>query len=202
MITNTTFAQNVQGGAQGFGGAALYVENTDTLSLLRVNIQHCTFSENTDEAAAATSLCVVAGNTLALVKNSIFADGAGFNLFVSGGAEIVSQGGNISDDDTTTLLVRSGNPQQIALLSEDSDITSTDPELGLLTQYTGGIYAYPLNGGGAAAMMDADESHQALDIRRALRLTRANVGALQHDGNLGRILINEILSDPGDVSGA
>ena len=201
VITNTTFAQNVQGGAQGFGGAALYVENTDTLSLLRVNIQHCTFSENTDEAAAATSLCVVAGNTLALVRNSIFADGAGFNLFVSGGAEIVSQGGNISDDDTTTLLVRSGNPQQIALLSEDSDITSTDPELGLLTQYTGGIYAYPLNGGGAAAMMDADESNQALDIRRALRLTSANVGALQHDGNLGRILINEILSDPGDVSG-
>ena len=201
VITNTTFAQNVQGGAQGFGGAALYVENTDTLNLLRVDIEHCTFSENTDAAAAATSLCVVAGNTLALVGNSIFADDAGYNLFVSGGAEIVSQGGNISDDDTTTLLVRSGNPQQIALLSEDSDITSTDPELGLLTQYTGGLYAYPLIGGGAAATMDTDESNEALDIRRALRLDLANVGALQQDGTLGRILINEILFDPGDVSG-
>ena len=200
-ITNTTFAQNVQGGAQGFGGAALYIENTDTLNLLRVDIQHCTFSENTDAAAAGTSLCVVAGNTLALVGNSIFADGADYNLYLSGGAEIVSEGGNISDDDTTTLLVRSGNPQQIALLSEDSDITGTDPGLGLLTQYTGGLYAYPLIGGGEAATMDTDESNEALDIRGALRLDSANVGALQQSGTLGRIIINEILWDPGDATG-
>ena len=201
VITNTTFAQNIQAGAQGFGGAALYVENTDPLNLLLVKLLHCTFSENTDAAAAATSLCAVAGNTLALVANSIFADGADYNLFISGGAEIVSLGGNISDDDTTTLLVRSGNPQQIALFSEETDITSTDPELGFLTQFTGGLYAYPLIGGGAAAIMAANQSNEALDIRSALRLTSANVGALQQDGNLGRILINEILSDPGDESG-
>lgn len=200
VITNTTFAQNVQGGAQGFGGAALYVENTDTLSLFTVEIQHCTFSENVDAAAAATSLCAVAGNSLVLVGNSILADGAGYNLYLSGGAEIVSKGGNISDDDTTTILVRSGDPQQIALLSEDSDITSTDPELGLLTQYTGGLYAYPLIGGGAAATMDTEASSEAVDIRRALRLDSPNVGALQQDGTLGRILINEILSDPGDAA--
>ncbi|CAA6692983.1 MULTISPECIES: Ig-like domain-containing protein [unclassified Lentimonas] len=201
VITNTTFAQNVQAGAQGFGGAALYVENTVPLNLFRVEIQHCTFSENTDAAAAATSLCAVTGNTLALVGNSIFADGAGHNLLIDGGAEIVSEGGNISDDDTTTLLVRSGSSQQIKLLSKDSDITSTDPGLGLLTQYTGGLYAYPLIGGGAAANLDAHESNEALDIRRVLRLASANVGALQQDGTLGRIMINEILPDPGTTLG-
>jgi hypothetical protein len=128
-FVNCTFSGNLQQSPNGFGGGAIYVENFNPIGELPIRVIHCTFAGNDDLADSGSSIHANVFGTFVTVRNSIFADGLGRNLEVAGAARIVSQGGNISDDPSTTTLTQGGEPELITFLNQPSDRRNTDPLL-------------------------------------------------------------------------
>lgn len=195
-FVNTTFSANLQRSAAGFGGGALYAENSDPIAMLPVTVEHCTFAENQDAAGGGSSIHANVFGTLVAARNSIFADQRGKNLEVSGAGEIISDGGNISDDATRTILTQGGQPKDIYLLDQASDQTN---KLAKLDAFAGTLRPtglYPLLSGSSAISL-ARTPTELTDQRGGLRDAAPDSGAAERVGTLpARVVINEIHFDP------
>lgn len=200
-IVNSTFAVNSQSAPTGYGGGAIYVENDTPDRLFQTTVTHCTFAGNTDASNKGSSLHSNVSNTRVRLTNSLFADFSARNLQVSGGGEIVSDGGNLSNDNTTTTLIQGGVPQQAVLLNKQSDKRSVvDPRLAPLAAVEGQTRGYrllpdsPAIGSGVAS-----STAPAVDQRGVIRNSTIDTGALDAQA-LGKLIVHEIFapetSDP------
>ncbi|MCF7847284.1 MAG: tandem-95 repeat protein [Kiritimatiellales bacterium] len=199
VFVNTTFSRNRQASGTGFGGGAMYVENLTSATYLDVDVVHCTFAENEDAVAVASSVYANGFGSTVWPMNTIFADGLGYNLEVAGAGDVITLGGNISDDSTYTALMQGGTPQNVFLLDAPSDQTSVgDVMLDALADLEGPTAIYPLNTG-SPAVDAAVSSRVAIDQRGVVRHSMPDCGAYEY-GELDRIVINEIQpnDDPDD----
>jgi VCBS repeat-containing protein len=194
-FVNTTFSTNRQSSPTGFGGGAIYAENYDPGTELIITIEHCTFAENRDEADLGSSVNANVFGTKITLRNSIFADGQSRNLEVQGAGRILSAGGNLSDDTTTTFLTQGGQPKAVVLLDQGSDRTQADPLLGPLNAHLRPLPAYPLQTG-SPAIGAAVGPKIAVDQRGLVRDDDPDSGAVELDASL-RLVLNEIQFNPG-----
>jgi len=191
-ILNSTFAGNSQSAPTGFGGGAIYVENDTPDRLFQTAVTHCTFSGNIDAANKGSSIHGNVSNTRVLVSNTIFADFSARNLQVAGGGEIVSNGGNLSNDNTTTTLIQGGVPQQATLLNKASDKRNTDPKLAAIAAVEGqtrGFRLLPDSPAIAAGLPGL----APVDQRGVIRNATVDSGALDAQA-LGKLIIHEIFA--------
>jgi VCBS repeat-containing protein len=204
---NTTFSANSQLSPNGFGGGAIYAETDDAGQGLIVTVSNCTFAENKDVAENGSSLRANGLNSAFKVRNSIFADAifADFNYFnkknieVQGAGQIISEGGNISDDSSRTILTQEGQPRSIILLDHSTDLKSIDP--GLLPLSTSGflpLAGYPLKKS-SKAISHAILPAQSVDQRGVIRDAKPDSGAIEF-GAFNRVAINEIHFNPDPAS--
>jgi VCBS repeat-containing protein len=134
-ITNTTFVENRQDNPGGEGGGAVYAENSDLAGFFHLQVEHCTFLDNTDAKTKGSALLSASAGMVARLRNNIFADQQGQVIDIIGGGGIDSLGGNIATDATvTTYTVGS---QNITLLDQTSDKRSTNPLLEALADNGG-----------------------------------------------------------------
>lgn len=192
-FVNTTFSTNRQRSTSGFGGGALYAENFTPATELSVSVVNCTFAENQDAAVLGSSLHANVFGTVITVRNTIFNDNTGQALEVAGSGEIISQGGNISDDTTRTILMQGGQPQSIVLLDHANDAPSMNP---LLTPFNALIKPTPGYGllAGSPAI-GRGVNAVATDQRAVLRDADPDSGAIEFEATR-RVVINEIHFDP------
>lgn len=189
-FTNTTFSGNGQLSSNGYGGGAIYIENDTPISIFPVQITHCTFSGNSDAKNRGSSIHSNVSNSRVSIANSVFADFSAHNLFVAGGGEILSQGGNVSNDNSSTQYLQGGTPQQLVLLNHASDKRNIDPLLNILGNVGGETQAHslkpasPATGNGVAGFSPVDQ-------RGVVRNATIDAGALDANA-LGRIIIHEI----------
>ncbi|WP_193211276.1 Ig-like domain-containing protein [Luteolibacter marinus] len=195
---NTTFSGNQQAAPTGFGGGALYVENDTPNRFFQTTVTHCTFTGNIDASNLGSSIHSNVSNTRVLLTNSLFGDFSARNLQVAGGGEIVSNGGNLSNDNTTTTLIQGGVPQQAVLLSKVSDKRNTDPKLAPISTLEGHTRGHrllpdsPAVGAGLAG-------NAVVDQRGVLRNGTTDIGAIDAN-SLGKLIIHEIYAsqDPAE----
>lgn len=191
LVRNSTFSRNRQEAANGFGGGAIYVELDDPAAFLEVGVEHCTFAENRDGSDRASSIMANVLNTVVTVKNSVFADARGRNLGVQGAGQIVSEGGNVSDDSTRVVLTQAGVPKAIILLNRTSDRAPAQPLLRPFdARDSRPVGGYPLTPG-SPAVGRAVTSSLVIDQRGALRDTAPDAGAMELAAT-GRVVLNEI----------
>ncbi|HSP41938.1 MAG TPA: Ig-like domain-containing protein [Luteolibacter sp.] len=134
-IANTTFVENRQDNPGGEGGGAVYAENSDLAGFFHLQVEHCTFLDNTDAKVKGSALLSASAGMVARLRNNIFADQQGQVIDIIGGGGIDSLGGNIATDATvTTYTVGS---QNITLLDQTSDKRSTNPLLEALADNGG-----------------------------------------------------------------
>ncbi len=190
VFRNSTFSGNQQRSASGFGGGAIYVENYDPIADLSVQVTHCTFAGNSDAANQGSSIHANVFGTDVLLKNSVLADGQGRNLQVGGAGRIISQGGNVSDDATTSTLIQGGVAQAIVFLDGTGDLPSATVLLGPLSDLRGPTAVHPLLAG-SPAIGRAVDPDTAVDQRGVLRDLAPDSGAFEF-GAVSRIVINEI----------
>ncbi|BCX47598.1 integrin alphabeta-propellor repeat protein [Haloferula helveola] len=193
---NCTFTGNNQGSPTGYGGGAIYVENFTASQLFQTWITHCTFAANLDAADKGSSIHSNVANTRVLLTNTIFNDGSARNLQVAGSGEIVSVGGNLSDDNTATTLIQGGTPQQVYLLSQPTDQRAVNPLLGPLEPIEGPSMGYRLLTGSPAIGMALPDVLM-LDQRGVFRSGGSDSGAVDASA-LGRMLIHEIFVSEDD----
>jgi VCBS repeat-containing protein len=196
-FTNTTFARNVQPSENGDGGGALVVENLDPGTVMNTFLTHCTFAENEDASGRASAILSLVFGTRVRPQFCIFRDQSGRNLNVSNAGDIISLGGNISDDSTRTLLTQGGESEEVFLLDHVTDLTNTDAKLAPLVQIGNPTPYYPLLSGSPAIGL-APASTQSLDQRGVLRLAPAESGATEFNA-LQRLVINEIDFEDGTL---
>ena len=196
-FTNTTFSGNSQSATTGDGGGALYVENLTPTQLVQTIVSHCTFAGNLDAAIAGgnpdkggSSIYNYVANSRVLLTNNIFADTSTRNLKVAGGADMVSNGGNLSRDNTTTEFIQGGVPQQAVLLNHVTDKRNLDPKLAPIAAVEGNTRGHrllpdsPAVGTGIAGV-------SAVDQRGVIRDATCDMGALDANA-LGKLIIHEI----------
>jgi VCBS repeat-containing protein len=196
-FTNTTFSGNSQSAPTGFGGGALYVENFTPTQFVQTSVSHCTFAGNLDAAIGGgnpayggSSVFNNVSNSRVLLTNNIFADTSTRNLKVAGGADMVSNGGNLSRDNTTTEYIQGGTPQLAVLLNHITDKRNVDPKLAPLTAVEGNSRGHrllpdsPAVGAGIAGI-------SAVDQRGVIRDATCDMGALDANA-LGKLIIHEI----------
>ncbi|MDD2599342.1 MAG: Ig-like domain-containing protein [Kiritimatiellae bacterium] len=188
---NTTFAGNQQLAPTGFGGGgALFVENSDPQVYFYVDIQHCTFAENSDASLTklASSLSVIAMGSTVRLQNNIFADGNGRNIQLHSGS-IISLGGNLSDDAATVL--KAGATDSTQLLIDPSDqVNVANLGVGALSLLQGSTEVYPLLA--ASPAINAGKGSLVGDDQRGVhRMSTPDSGAFEA-GALTRVVINEI----------
>ncbi|MDA3923259.1 MAG: Ig-like domain-containing protein [Kiritimatiellae bacterium] len=190
-FVNTTFSGNQQLAPTGYGGGgALFVENSEPQLFFQVDIQHCTFAENSDASTVklASALSVITMGSDVRLLNSVFADGTGRNIQLYSGV-ITSQGGNISDDAATVL--KSGASDTTELFTGPGDQTSvSNINLGPLTLLEGPTELYPLLAE-SAALNAGVASNVGIDQRRIHRTGTPDSGAYE-SGCFTRVVINEI----------
>lgn len=190
-ILNSTFSRNRQAAANGFGGGALYVELDDPSHFIEVTVENCTFAENQDAADRGSSIVANVLNTVVRLKNSVFADNRGRNLGVQGTGQILSDGGNVSDDSTRAILTQSGVPKAIILLDRPTDMAPGQPLLGAFdAKRFKPVGGYPLLAG-SAAVGRAVAPAPAVDQRGAVRDSAPDAGAFEL-GAAARVVLNEI----------
>ncbi|MCC7377683.1 MAG: tandem-95 repeat protein [Verrucomicrobiales bacterium] len=192
-FVNTTFSGNRQESATGIGGGAIYAENSAPLDELLVSVTHCTFAENVDASVdGGTSIHANVFGTRVAVHNSIFADGLGRNLEVSGAAFVDTEDGNVSDDDTHTVLTQNGEPKLVILLNAENDIRSATGILaGSLDVTLRPVPGYRL-ATGSAAIGHAVEPVVSLDQRGMIRDADPDTGAIEAIDHGPAVTINEI----------
>ena len=191
---NTTFVGNSQAAPTGLGGGAIYAENLTPSVVFNVGVTHCTFSSNSDAANQGSSIHSNVANTRVKLVNSIFADFSARNLAVAGTGEILSGGGNLSNDNTTTTLIQGGVPQETVLLGKEKDLRNEDPHLAPLATVQGGVRAQALMPG-SLAIGGAVAGKAAVDQRGVRRNATADKGALDFDA-FGKLVIHEIQVSP------
>ncbi|MCP5515631.1 MAG: tandem-95 repeat protein [Verrucomicrobiales bacterium] len=194
-FVNTTFSGNAQSAVTGIGGGALYVENYTPSTELEVLVSQCTFAGNTEAGGqGGTSIHANVFGTQVTVRNSVFADGATRNLEVQGTASITSAGGNVSDDQTRTVLTQDGQPKDVVLLNLSSDRRS---EADILLDFDASIRPVPgyRLSRFSAAVGRAVSPSEPVDQRGAWRDNDPDAGALER-GIGERIVLNEIDYDP------
>ena len=191
---NTTFATNRQESATAFGGGALYIENLTASTELPIRVSHCTFAGNQDASGGGSSVSANVFGTLVRLRNSIFADGQSLNLDVAGSALIQSQGGNISDDSTRTILTQGGQPQAIVILDQGNDRTNTIAGLEPLDLNLRPTPAFRLQAN-SPAIGRAVEPSAGTDQRGVIRDADPDSGATEFSAQQ-RLVINEIHFDP------
>jgi|GEM_PF-1043302 len=189
-FTNSTFSGNSQAAPTGWGGGAIYVENDTPTSFVQTNVTHCTFAGNIDASNSGSSLHNNVSNSRVLLRNNVFADFSARNLKVAGGAEILSGGGNISNDNTTTDFIQGGVPQLAVLLNQLTDKRNLDPRLAPLANVEGNTRGHrllpdsPAINAGVAGIA-------AVDQRGVIRNATCDMGALDANA-LGKLVIHEI----------
>ncbi|MCW1883826.1 Ig-like domain-containing protein [Luteolibacter flavescens] len=189
-ITNSTFSGNSQHASTGYGGGAIYIENDTPTKFVQIDIKHCTFSGNFDASNKGSSLHNNVSNSRVVLTNNIFADFSSRNLKVVGGAEIISAGGNISNDNSSTDLNQSGAPNNTVLLNHDTDKRNLDPKLAPLAAVEGNTRGHRLLPD-SPAIGAAIAGVVAVDQRGVIRNGTADMGALDRDA-LGKLIIHEI----------
>jgi VCBS repeat-containing protein len=201
LIANTTFAGNQQLSGGALGGGALYVEDLDPGVELDVFIINCTFHENTDEAGHGTSIRPNVFNTVVQVQNTIFADGQGKNLEMDESGAIISLGGNISDDSTSSIFSAGGAPVATTILDQSSDFTNSVPSLLTLTNYGGPTLTYALGQTNAAIANAVSNTLSSVfdvmgtDQRGFVRDSSPDIGAFELNASK-RVIIEEIQFAP------
>lgn len=194
---NCTFSGNSQASPTGYGGGAIYVENFTPSQFFQTWVTHCTFAENADAANNGSSIHSNVANTRVLLTNSLFSDFSARNLQVAGSGEIVSVGGNISNDNTATTLIQGGNPQQVFLLSDPTDQRAVaDPGLAPIGALEGPTRGYRLEPGSPAVGMALPDVLMR-DQRGVIRSGSIDVGAVDAEA-LGKMLIHEIFVSEDD----
>ncbi|MBX3745654.1 MAG: tandem-95 repeat protein [Verrucomicrobiae bacterium] len=196
VIQNTTFSGNLQGAATGIGGGGLYVENVTPATPLTVWVTHATFAGNDDlSGRGGTSIHANVFGTQVTVRNSVFADARARNLEVQGTATLVSDGGNVSDDQTRTVLTQDGQPKAVVLLNRTSDRTDRTGILVLpLNEQMRPVAGYDL-AVGSPAIGRAVSPFLPTDQRGAFRDNAPDAGAVER-GAIRRVVLNEIDYDP------
>lgn len=189
-FTNTTFSGNSQAAPTGFGGGALYVENDTPTQFVQTTVSHCTFSGNLDASNNGSSIHNNVSNSRVLLSNNIFADFSARNLKVVGGGEILSSGGNISNDNTTTDFIQSGVPQQAVLLNQLTDKRNLDPKLAPIAAVEGNTRGHRLLAD-SPAVNAGIAGVSAVDQRGVIRNATCDMGALDFNA-LGKLVIHEI----------
>lgn len=197
-IVNTTFADNIQPSETGDGGGALVIENRTVGTPMTADIIHSTFAQNEDASGRASAVLGIAPNTRIRPWLSIFADHSGRNLNVISGDGFASQGGNLCDDSTRTVLTQGGMSEDVYLLDHPSDMTLTDPLLAPLKMAGKPTpYFEPLEG--SPAINKGLGSPARVDQRGVLRVGLPDSGAVEYNA-AGRLVINEILFDDGEIN--
>jgi VCBS repeat-containing protein len=189
-FTNSTFSGNSQAAPTGFGGGAIYVENDTPTNFVQTHVTHCTFAGNIDASDNGSSLHNNVSNSRVLLRNNVFADFSARNLKVAGGAEILSGGGNISNDNTTTDFIQGGVPQLAVLLNHTTDKRNLDPKLAPLAQVEGNTRGHRLLPD-SPAVNAGIEGFAAVDQRGVIRNSTCDMGALDANA-LGKLIIHEI----------
>ncbi|WP_367871018.1 Ig-like domain-containing protein [Luteolibacter sp. Populi] len=193
---NTTFSGNSQPAPTGFGGGAIYAENFTPNHLFQTTITHCTFAANSDAANKGSAIHSNVSNTRVTVSNSIFGDVSARNLQVAGGGQILSGGGNLARDNTSTTLIQGGVPQQVVLLNQATDRRNLDPkldpELGPPGTLEGPSRGYRLLAD-SPAIGAALPGLAVVDQRGVIRNSSADIGAVDANA-LGKIVIHEIFA--------
>lgn len=195
VIENVTFSANTQGGAGGIGGGALYFENAEPSLPFLVFIRQCTFSENLDNAGKGSALRTNVFNTVVSLQNCLFSDGTTNPLDPSGAGRIISQGGNVADDDTKVIISQGGASLAIVLLDAPSDRVSRSLPLLDLADNGGQTRTHALPTASAAEGAGVTSSGTATDQRDVLRSDPPDAGAFE-SGSFARFVINEIHFDP------
>ena len=167
----------------------------------QTHVTHCTFSENSDVANKGSSIHSSVSNTRVVLTNSIFADFSARNLQAADGSDIVSGGGNLSNDNTASTYLVGGVPQQVNLLNQvadpddpqpGEDRVNVDPRLAPLATVEGQTRGHrllpdsPAIGGALADLTMVDQ-------RGVIRNLSADSGALDGDA-LGRLIVHEIFA--------
>lgn len=189
-FSNTTFSGNSQAAPTGFGGGALYIENDTPTQFVQTTVSHCTFSGNLDASNNGSSIHNNVSNSRVLLANNIFADFSARNLKVVGGAEILSAGGNISNDNTTTDFIQGGVPQQAVLLNQLTDKRNLDPKLAPIAAVEGNTRGHRLLAD-SPAVNAGIAGVSAVDQRGVIRNASCDTGALDFNA-LGKLVIHEI----------
>lgn len=189
---NSTFSGNSQGAPTGYGGGAIYVENFEATHFFQTKVTHCTFAGNSDAADKGSAIQSNVSNTRIVLSNNIFADVSARNLYVTGGGEMQSQGGNLSRDNTATTFIQGGQPQLAVLLNHGTDKRNLDPKLAPLGTLEGSTRGYRLLAD-SPAVGAAIAGQAAVDQRGVIRNSSADSGAVDANA-LGKIVIHEIFA--------
>ncbi|WP_160164644.1 Ig-like domain-containing protein [Pedosphaera parvula] len=202
VIANTTFSGNRQLSGGGLGGGAMYVEDLDPGVELDVFVVNSTFHENTDAAGHGTSIRPNVFNTVVQLQNTIVADGQGKNLEMDQSGAIISLGGNISDDATSSIFSAGGAPVATTILDQFSDFTNSIPSLLTLTNYGGPTLTYALGQTSVAIGSAVSNTPSAAffdtlgtDQRGFIRDSSPDIGAFELNASK-RIIIEEIQFAP------
>jgi VCBS repeat-containing protein len=198
-IANTTFATNRQNAVTGLGGGALYVENVDPGTELDVLVVNCTFHDNRDVANHGSSIRPNVFNTFVQLQNTIVADGQGKNLEMDDSGTILSLGGNMSDDSTTTSFSTGGAATNIVIFHPPADYTNASLSLAALANNGGSTLTYAL-GADSAAISNALTSGVVLDTlgtdqRGFFRNNKPDIGAYNRSTSQ-RVIVEEFAYNP------
>lgn len=191
-VSNTTFSGNAQLSPTGYGGGAIYAENFTPNVFSPTRVTHCTFSNNLDSAAKGSSIHSNVANARVVLTNNIFADFSARNLQVAGGSEIDSEGGNLSNDNTTSTTLVGGIPQWITLLNQATDQVATNPRLAPIGPVEGQTRGHrllpdsPARGGAVPGIAITDQ-------RGVIRNSSADRGAIDAEA-LGKLVVHEIFA--------
>jgi hypothetical protein len=199
-FVNSTFAGNQQLAPSGLGGGGLYAETQDPGSELDVYVLSCTFAQNTDAAGHGTSIRPNVVNTEVWLQNTIVADGQGKNLEMDQSGDVISLGGNLSDDGTTTIFSIGGFPFDTTIFAQPPDFTNTPPVIGPLTNNQGPTFTYALSNNSPAINATVSNSPAGTfygtlgtDQRGYWRTNgAADIGAFEF-GASQRVILEEIL---------
>src|SRR5882724_2266163 len=199
-LVNCTFAANQQLAPSGLGGGAVYAETIDSGVEFDVFVHSCTFHENFDAAGHGTSVRPNVFNTEIFLQNTIVADGHGKNLEMDQSGDVISLGGNISDDGTTSIFSMGGVPYDTTIFSQPPDFTNRVPNLLALADNHGPTFTYGLAFNSAAINTTVSNTSAALfyntlatDQRSYWRTDGSpDIGAFERNASQ-RVIIEEIL---------
>ncbi|MDR3457978.1 MAG: Ig-like domain-containing protein [Verrucomicrobiae bacterium] len=203
-----TFATNQQNSAGGLGGGALYAETYDPGVELDVHVLSCTFVGNLDAGGQGSSIRPNVENTYVELQNTILADGQGKNIEMDQSGNVLSLGGNISDDSTYSIFSAGGVPQDNFVFSPPLDQTNVSPAslFSALANNSGPTATCALIPG-SSALNNAISNFPAApffatlgtDQRGYFRTNTPDIGAFEA-GASQRIIIEEIGFNPPNTN--
>lgn len=213
IINNSTFVENSRTNtSEDFGGGAIFAENGDLAQFFYLDVEHCTFLDNTDAGNNGGAILAKNSGLEVRVRNNIFAlsNIVGSpddlpTLDVLNGGQFLSLGGNIVTDSTQTTFTQGGNQNVFLLDSSIDDLSVPYNSIGLLPLADNG--GPTLTCGLSASSIAIDEAlivdpiadSLAVDQRGMWRDSTPDVGAFEAD-NYKRININELYVETTDAT--